>query len=206
MALSTKTRGLLWTPEEDAVILACWQEWSGVCGMAKKGFYSHLLKLLPHRTRSAIQTRAGKLVESGKAPSRTQRALYTRPRLTDTERAYLGALIDGEGSIGDPLDDNGRIVRPHAVRVILVANNNEGILSRVRALIPQAKQYKTMAAKKDKRGVPNHYCVYSIYVGGSRPVHDILEELRPFIFHTDKRRRADRLYAYLHTKLRANGT
>lgn len=105
--------------------------------------------------------------------SRERRSEIMRKTLTDYERGWLEALIDGEGCISFKKEPRRHIRRGYLWRVFLIiANTNRDIIYRARELIGGGK----VILKKSYHN-PKYRDVYSLEVGHTFLTH-ILPQLR----------------------------
>lgn len=197
---ATKWKCLSWTAEEDEVLLRAWQEWNGPSGQARKGFLKEAIKLLPHRTYTAIRHRLSSYVKSGKALRQWKRAIYRSLSLSPTQTAWLAGIFDGEGSLGMSkyMDTRSkRVYRSKALRVTLIYNNDEELLSRVHRLVPFAKRYRNGKAGTDSRGIVTRKDIFSLTVYGQKQILQVLRALLPYMGHGAKRDKSLELIAYI---------
>lgn len=194
-----------WTPEEDAVLLQTWQDWSGPTGQARAGFIAHLCKLFPHRQANGIKHRKTILVRTGKAPRKWDRNKYIPFQLTESACHYLAALLDGEGSLNLACSVDRRRGYNYAIKVptvVLCYNADEGILEYVQGLLP-CKRHRVGKPGTDTRGIITNHSVYCLAITGFFQMRDILMRLLPYMKHSKKVPKAQAILEYINGRLEA---
>ncbi len=192
---------LRWSTEEDRVLIDAWKSWQGPLGRCHNGVEAHLATLFSHRTKHSWRHRLDALIKAGRIPTQVARSTYQPLDLSVAECAWLAGIIDGEGGIGDPFTDVGK-VKDFAIRVTLCANSDLELMARVRLLVPHARQYVNKVSGPDATcGIKTRKTVYVLTVTGQLCVLDILRCVLPYLAHSVKRQRAIRLYEWLQNHL-----
>lgn len=194
-----------WSPEEDSVLSECWKEWVGPSGQARRGFLSHLEAIFPHRSKGSLRRRMSRLVQKGAVPKQWHRSIFVPISISDTEAAYLAAMLDGEGSIGltDHADSRtGKTYHGKHPRLALCYNTDEGILQYVQSLVPCARRNRSgYGAGTDGRGIVANKQCYGIVVTGFRQIRDVLTRLLPFMCHIEKRKKAHAVIEFVSRRM-----
>lgn len=101
--------------------------------------------------------------------------------MTETEKAYLAGLIDGEGTITLTRRNSGQLPQPQ----VSIANNNLELLIWVKKVIGSG----SISTKKPKSS--SHNIAYAWQVATAGPCLRLLDEIRPYL--VVKKQQADLL-------------
>jgi hypothetical protein len=204
VALSTCGGKLIWTPEEDAVLIAEWNKSMGSSGKAVDGTLHRLHEIFPHRSLHALRTRKNRLVAAGKVPRLRLRNKYMPLSLSCVEAAWLCAIFEGEGSISDFVYADKRYPNRKARRTVRLAicyNSDSGMLRRVRSLVPHCYTHVTNKVGTDNRGVHTNLAVSGLFLGSYVAIADFLHNVLPYMAHEAKRAKSIRALEYLEASL-----
>ena len=164
------TRIIPWTEEEMNILRENY--------ITKRG---NIMKELPNRTRSAINTQASKL-------GLRHRNILRHIELTDTEAAYIAGIVDGEGSI------NMNAFRKQPIPQVSIANTDirliNWLMEKLKSLNPHL--YTRPATETQKP-------VYKIYVANNASVQALLERIVPYM--VIKKERAEVMMEFTSTRV-----
>ena len=133
-----------------------------------------------------------------------QKPFHTGPIKLETDRAWLAALMDGEGTISIRKHDsysngrggNGRHTQDGFVPFISIANNDRELLDRTRLIVGCGTVGLKQKAGRDSRGIVNRRDCYGFRLDGPRAV-EIARDIYPWLIV--KRRQAGLICALQHS-------